>query len=226
MNTECSWVVCGFPCHLPVRFSLITNSPAGHWRENTAALFDWNTSKIFQIIEIGSVWFPCFWNALLSWCSWQQLRKPQKFPKLFALMGIFTCKVTDLLFSLFPDSFAKLWLSSSLLLLPDLPFMPYSPSLLFCILPLLLVACLLPAPHVQSKLSLSDTTTVTDPPCSTVVLRGGQWHVLGMCCLLALVHKEMNKASFPFVKTQILPCMSPVLQGGTWGWQWAAEVVV
>lgn len=89
-------------------------------------------------------------------------------------MGIFTCKVTDLLFSLFPDSFAKLWLSSSLLLLPDLPFMPYSPGLLFCILPLSLVSRLLPAPHVQSKLSLSDTTTVTDPPCSTVTLRGGQ----------------------------------------------------
>lgn len=84
-------------------------------------------------------------------------------------MEIFTCKVTALLFfSLSPDSLAKLWLLSSLLLLPDLPFMLYFPGLLLCILPLLLVSHLLPAPCVLSMLSLnpflSDTTTVTDAP--------------------------------------------------------------
>lgn len=157
-------------------------------------------------------------------------------------MGIFTHKVIGLVFlSLFPDSIAKLWLLSCSfvlsclacscfsLLLPDLPIMLYFPGLL-CILLLLFVSYLLPLPCVHHKLFLnpflSDITTVTDPPCSTVALRGCLWHVLGMCCLLALVHKEMNRNSFPFVKTQLLPFMSPVLQGGTWGWQWAAEVVV
>lgn len=145
-------------------------------------------------------------------------------------MGIFTCKViAGLFFSLFPDSFAKLWLLSSSHLL-DLPVMLYFPGCLLCILLLPFVSHFLPAPRVQSKLSLnpflSDTTTVKDPSFSSVTGAGFLWHILGMCCLLALVHKEIAKASFPFVKMQPLPCMSPVLQGGTWGWQWAPVVVV